>query len=244
MSTYTIITFLTFQEHKKFKCKFCPVHVTYTEEALFHHIAKFHTGPNPYNCNKCELNFPEKVLLSKHIDSVHDGNKPHKCLHCSDRFLHKTKLHMHMNLKHLEMSVKNEILEFENHIASAYKAQKTPVHEEKLQQTHDKIQELGNHSASDHMEQKPPVHENKMPSNYDKLLALKNHIEAEDKEQKPLVHEEKVSSVYEEIVSCYEKENPIVIEGKKQQGISYYCKSLARYFRFKFKKKSFLMVLR
>ena len=216
-----------FQEHKKFKCKFCSVHVTYTEEALFHHIGKFHSGKNPYNCNKCDLNFSEKVLLSKHIDSVHDGNKPHKCLHCSDRFSNKRNLTRHMNMKHLELSIKSEIIEFESHIASAYKAQETPVHEEKMQPTHDRNLKLGNRLGPDHMEPKPSIHEKKMSSNYDEILELKNHMEAEDEEQKSLINEEKVSSIYEEIVSCYEKDNPIVTEDTKQQGILYCCTSLA-----------------
>ena len=195
---------------------------TYTEEALFHHIAKFHTGNNPYNCNKCELNFSEKVLQLKHIDSVHDGNKPYKCLVCNDRFPQQRNLTIHMNKKHKEVSFKIETPEFENLMASAYNGQKTPFFEETVTPTHDRTLELENHLAPDYEEQKPPVHENKMPSNYDELLELK--IEAEDKVQKPIVHEEKDSLVYEEITSNYEK-RITAHEDKKQQGNSYYCTS-------------------
>ena len=189
---------------------------TYTEEALFHHIAKFHAGNNPYNCNKCELNFSEKVLQLKHIDSVHDGNKPYKCFICNDKFPQQRNLTIHMKKKH-----KIGIPDLENLMASAYNGQKKiPFHDRTL--------ELENHLAPDHEEQKPPVHENKMPSNYDELLELK--IEAEDKVQKqlvneekvPPVHEEKDSLVYEEITSNYEK-RITAHEDKKQQGNSYYC---------------------
>ena len=204
---------------------------TYTEEALFHHIAKFHTGNNPYNCNKCELNFSEKVLQLKHIESVHDGNKPYRCFVCNDKFPQRRKLTIHMNKKHKEVSFKTENPEFENLMASAYNGQKTPFREETMTPTRDRTLVFGNNLAPDHEEQKPPFLKNKMSSNYNELPELK--IEAEDKVQKPLVHEEKVppvheetaSLVYEEITSNY-KERITVHEGKKQQGNSYYCTPL------------------
>ena len=194
---------------------------TYTEEALFHHIAKFHTGNNPYNCNKCELNFSEKVLQLKHIESVHDGNKPYKCFICNDKFPQQRNLTIHMNKKHKDVSIKTEIPEFENLMASAYNG---PFRGETVTPTHNRTLEIRNHLAPYHEDQKPPVLKNKIPSNYNEFFELKNHMEVKDEEQKPLVHEEKVSSVYEEITSNY-KEKITVHEDKKQQGNSYYCTS-------------------
>ena len=148
---------------------------TYTEEALFHHIAKFHTGKKPYNCNKCELNFSEKVLQLKHIESVHDGNKPYRCFVCNDKFPQQRKLTIHMNKKHKEVSFKTENPDHEE--------QEQLVHKNKMPSNYNELLEL-EIEAKDKV-QKQLVHEEKVSLVYEEITSnYKKRITAhEDKKQ-------------------------------------------------------------